>query len=165
MYGIHSHPIHPLTFNHSSIYIHPFMFIHSYSSVRIYPFNYSSIHHTHPPHPSTPIHTHHTHPCVHRCGADRVYVAFRKGIQGMRAVPEEVELAVDEKCEFLPFMQVQSVALDDATGRVRLVSRYLWPWVLRVLRVLRVLDRFIYSYPWNFFCFLSCFIIQSHSSI
>ena len=27
----------------------------------------------------------------------------------MRAVPEEVELAVEEKCEFLPFMQVQSV--------------------------------------------------------
>ena len=32
-----------------------------------------------------------------RCGAKRVYVAFRKGIQGMRAVPEEVELAVEEK--------------------------------------------------------------------
>ena len=29
---------------------------------------------------------------------------------------------MDEKCEFLPFMQVQSVALDDATGRVRLVE-------------------------------------------
>ena len=57
-----------------------------------------------------------------RCGADRVYVAFRKGIQGMRAVPEEVELAVEEKCEFLPFMQVKSVVLNDATGRVRLVE-------------------------------------------
>lgn len=62
-----------------------------------------------------------------RCGADRVYVAFRKGIQGMRAVPEEVELAVEEKCEFLPFMQVQSVVTNEATGRVRLVefARYL----------------------------------------
>ena len=63
-----------------------------------------------------------------RCGADRVYVAFRKGIQGMRAVPEEVELAVEEKCEFLPFMQVQSVVTNEATGRVRLVefARYLF---------------------------------------
>ena len=57
-----------------------------------------------------------------RCGADRVYVAFRKGIQGMRAVPEEVELAIEEKCEFLPFMQVQSVTLNEATGKVRLVE-------------------------------------------
>ena len=57
-----------------------------------------------------------------RCGADRVYVAFRKGIQGMRAVPEEVELAVEEKCEFLPFMQVQSVQVNEATGRVKMVQ-------------------------------------------
>ena len=45
-----------------------------------------------------------------RCGAKRVYVAFRKGIQGMRAVPEEVELAVEEKCEFLPFVQVRAAS-------------------------------------------------------
>jgi dihydropyrimidine dehydrogenase (NADP+) len=57
-----------------------------------------------------------------RCGADRVYVAFRKGIQGMRAVPEEVELAVEEKCEFLPFMQVKSVSVHEDTGRVRMVE-------------------------------------------
>jgi hypothetical protein len=30
-------------------------------------------------------------------------------MQGMRAVPEEVQLAVDEKCEFLPFVQVPIV--------------------------------------------------------
>lgn len=57
-----------------------------------------------------------------RCGADRVYVAFRKGIQGMRAVPEEVELAVEEKCEFLPFMQVRRCITDEEGGRVRMLE-------------------------------------------
>lgn len=38
-----------------------------------------------------------------RCGAKRVYVVFRKGLQNMRAVPEEVEAAKEERCEFIPF--------------------------------------------------------------
>ena len=58
-----------------------------------------------------------------RCGADRVYVAFRKGIQGMRAVPEEVELAVEEKCEFLPFMQVRLLQRRAAAAPSRLTHQ------------------------------------------
>jgi len=38
-----------------------------------------------------------------RCGAKRVFVVFRKGFNNMRAVPEEVEVAKEEKCEFMPF--------------------------------------------------------------
>ena len=57
-----------------------------------------------------------------RCGADKVYVAFRKGIQGMRAVPEEVELAVEENCEFLPFMQVTGASTDPVTGKMHMVT-------------------------------------------
>ena len=41
--------------------------------------------------------------CAMRCGAKRVYIVFRKGFNNMRAVPEEVELAKKENCEFLPF--------------------------------------------------------------
>lgn len=44
-----------------------------------------------------------------RCGAKRVYIAFRKGFTGIRAVPEETELAKSEQCEFLPFMQAKKV--------------------------------------------------------
>lgn len=39
-----------------------------------------------------------------RCGARKVFVVFRKGFSNIRAVPEEVELAKEEKCEFMPFM-------------------------------------------------------------
>lgn len=39
-----------------------------------------------------------------RCGAKRVFVVFRKGFCNIRAVPEEMELAKEEKCEFLPFL-------------------------------------------------------------
>lgn len=38
-----------------------------------------------------------------RCGAKRVFVVFRKGFNNMRAVPEEVEAAKEERCEFMPF--------------------------------------------------------------
>lgn len=38
-----------------------------------------------------------------RCGAKRVFVVFRKGFNNMRAVPEEVEAAKEERCEFRPF--------------------------------------------------------------
>ncbi|XP_062834049.1 dihydropyrimidine dehydrogenase [NADP(+)] isoform X3 [Anolis carolinensis] len=39
-----------------------------------------------------------------RCGARRVFVVFRKGFTNIRAVPEEMDLAKEEKCEFLPFL-------------------------------------------------------------
>lgn len=44
-----------------------------------------------------------------RCGARRVTVVFRKGFTNIRAVPEEMELAREEKCEFLPFMSPKKV--------------------------------------------------------
>lgn len=48
-----------------------------------------------------------------RCGAKRVYVVFRKGSSGIRAVPEEVELARNEKCEFIPYMTPRKVIIKD----------------------------------------------------
>ncbi|XP_028823381.1 dihydropyrimidine dehydrogenase [NADP(+)]-like isoform X1 [Denticeps clupeoides] len=51
-----------------------------------------------------------------RCGARRVYVVFRKGFTNIRAVPEEMELAKEEKCEFLPFLTPRKVLVK--TGRV-----------------------------------------------
>ena len=39
-----------------------------------------------------------------RCGAKRVTVVFRRGFTNIRAVPEEMDLAREEKCEFMPFM-------------------------------------------------------------
>lgn len=44
-----------------------------------------------------------------RCGARRVTVIFRKGFTNIRAVPEEMELAREERCEFLPFMSPKKV--------------------------------------------------------
>ncbi|XP_026324692.1 dihydropyrimidine dehydrogenase [NADP(+)] [Hyposmocoma kahamanoa] len=44
-----------------------------------------------------------------RCGARRVFVVFRKGFTNIRAVPEEVDLAKEEKCEFVPFMSPKEV--------------------------------------------------------
>ncbi|XP_002130803.2 dihydropyrimidine dehydrogenase [NADP(+)] [Ciona intestinalis] len=38
-----------------------------------------------------------------RCGAKRVFVVFRKGFNHVRAVPEEMDLAREEKCELMPF--------------------------------------------------------------
>ncbi|XP_036308441.1 dihydropyrimidine dehydrogenase [NADP(+)] [Pipistrellus kuhlii] len=46
-----------------------------------------------------------------RCGARRVFLVFRKGFSHIRAVPEEVELAKEEKCEFLPFLSPRKVLL------------------------------------------------------
>ncbi|XP_052399154.1 dihydropyrimidine dehydrogenase [NADP(+)] isoform X1 [Carassius gibelio] len=51
-----------------------------------------------------------------RCGARRVFVVFRKGFTNIRAVPEEMELAKEEKCEFLPFLSPREVLLK--AGRV-----------------------------------------------
>lgn len=39
-----------------------------------------------------------------RCGAKRVFVVFRKGFTNIKAVPEEMDFAKEEKCEFLPFL-------------------------------------------------------------
>ncbi|XP_078039722.1 dihydropyrimidine dehydrogenase su(r) [Augochlora pura] len=44
-----------------------------------------------------------------RCGARKVYVVFRKGLTNVRAVPEEVDLANEEKCEFIPFQSPKKV--------------------------------------------------------
>ncbi|XP_023660318.2 dihydropyrimidine dehydrogenase [NADP(+)] [Paramormyrops kingsleyae] len=49
-----------------------------------------------------------------RCGARRVFVVFRKGFTNIRAVPEEVEHAREEMCEFLPFLSPRKVILKGA---------------------------------------------------
>ncbi|XP_038127449.1 dihydropyrimidine dehydrogenase [NADP(+)] [Cyprinodon tularosa] len=51
-----------------------------------------------------------------RCGAKRVFVCFRKGFTNIRAVPEEMELAKEEKCEFLPFLSPREVIMKN--GRI-----------------------------------------------
>ncbi|XP_011505580.1 PREDICTED: dihydropyrimidine dehydrogenase [NADP(+)] [Ceratosolen solmsi marchali] len=44
-----------------------------------------------------------------RCGAKKVFVIFRRGFTNIRAVPEEMELAKNEKCEFIPFASPKKV--------------------------------------------------------
>ncbi|THD22438.1 Suppressor-of-rudimentary dihydropyrimidine dehydrogenase mutant [Fasciola hepatica] len=44
-----------------------------------------------------------------RCGAKRVFVVFRKGFTTINPVPEELELAWAEKCEFRPFLEPKRV--------------------------------------------------------
>ncbi|XP_012269514.2 dihydropyrimidine dehydrogenase [NADP(+)] [Athalia rosae] len=44
-----------------------------------------------------------------RCGAKKVFVVFRKGFTNIRAVPEEMDLAREEKCEFVPFQSPKKV--------------------------------------------------------
>uniref|UniRef100_A0A914BUW6 Dihydropyrimidine dehydrogenase [NADP(+)] n=2 Tax=Acrobeloides nanus TaxID=290746 RepID=A0A914BUW6_9BILA len=51
-----------------------------------------------------------------RCGASRVTVVFRKGFTSIRAVPEEMEAAREEKCEFMPFMSPKKLNIKD--GRI-----------------------------------------------
>lgn len=46
-----------------------------------------------------------------RCGAKKVFVVFRRGFSNIRAVPEEVSLAIEEKCELLGFLSPQNVVL------------------------------------------------------
>ena len=53
-----------------------------------------------------------------RCGAKRVFVVFRKGFVNIRAVPEEMELAKQEQCEFLPFMSPHQIVLNPATKKI-----------------------------------------------
>uniref|UniRef100_A0A183C1C3 Dihydropyrimidine dehydrogenase [NADP(+)] n=1 Tax=Globodera pallida TaxID=36090 RepID=A0A183C1C3_GLOPA len=51
-----------------------------------------------------------------RCGAHKVSVVFRKGFTSIRAVPEEMEAAREEKCEFMPFMAPRKINVKD--GRI-----------------------------------------------
>ncbi|XP_064625248.1 dihydropyrimidine dehydrogenase [NADP(+)]-like [Lineus longissimus] len=44
-----------------------------------------------------------------RCGAKRVFIIFRKGFTTIQPVPEEMDLAKEEKCEFLPFLSPSKV--------------------------------------------------------
>ncbi|CAD5111842.1 DgyrCDS1106 [Dimorphilus gyrociliatus] len=44
-----------------------------------------------------------------RCGAKKVFVVFRRGFTNIRAVPEEMDLAKEEKCEFMPFLLPKKV--------------------------------------------------------
>lgn len=48
-----------------------------------------------------------------RCGATKVFVCFRRGFSHIRAVPEEMSLAVEEKCEFIPFVSPKEVITVD----------------------------------------------------
>ncbi|XP_014473773.1 PREDICTED: dihydropyrimidine dehydrogenase [NADP(+)] [Dinoponera quadriceps] len=56
-----------------------------------------------------------------RCGAKKVYVVFRKGFTNIRAVPEEVDLAKNEKCEFIPFLSPKRV-MTRGTLRNRIIG-------------------------------------------
>lgn len=55
-----------------------------------------------------------------RCGGKKVFVIFRRGFSQIKAVPEEFDLAREEKCEFLPFLTPCEVAVVD--GRVQSVT-------------------------------------------
>merc|ERR1712137_266376 len=48
-----------------------------------------------------------------RCGAKRVTVAFRRAFRHMRAVPEEVDIAKDEACDFLPYASPSNVTVNE----------------------------------------------------
>jgi dihydropyrimidine dehydrogenase (NADP+) len=53
-----------------------------------------------------------------RCGARRVLVVFRKGFNNMRAVPEEIEVAKEERCEFMPFCSPFKVNRNAHTNKI-----------------------------------------------
>ncbi|RZF40963.1 hypothetical protein LSTR_LSTR013218 [Laodelphax striatellus] len=57
-----------------------------------------------------------------RCGARKVFVCFRKGFGGIRAVPEEVELAREEKCEFIPFVTHKDIIVQQ--GKIAAIEFY-----------------------------------------
>ncbi|CAH1393543.1 unnamed protein product [Nezara viridula] len=48
-----------------------------------------------------------------RCGASKVFIIFRKGFSNIHAVPEEVQLAFEEKCEFMPFLSPKNIEVKD----------------------------------------------------
>ncbi|PAA50679.1 hypothetical protein BOX15_Mlig007577g1 [Macrostomum lignano] len=52
-----------------------------------------------------------------RCGARRVFVVFRKGFTTISPVPEEMDLAREENCEFHPFLSPRKV-LTREDGRI-----------------------------------------------
>ncbi|VDO63823.1 unnamed protein product [Haemonchus placei] len=55
-----------------------------------------------------------------RCGASRVTVVFRKGFTGIRAVPEEMEAAREERCEFMPYCSPKAVNMKN--GRIESIQ-------------------------------------------
>lgn len=55
-----------------------------------------------------------------RCGASKVFVCFRRGFSQIRAVPEEMSLAVEEKCEFIPFVAPKQVLLAETGAQKRI---------------------------------------------
>jgi dihydropyrimidine dehydrogenase (NADP+) len=57
-----------------------------------------------------------------RCGATRVYIVFRRGTSEIRAVPEEADLAKDERCEFIPFCLPKAVVKRD--GKIVALELY-----------------------------------------
>lgn len=61
-----------------------------------------------------------------RCGAKKVFVVFRRGFTNIRAVPEEMDLAREERCEFLPFMSPRKVLRHGGKqeGRIRAMEFY-----------------------------------------
>lgn len=48
-----------------------------------------------------------------RCGSSKVFIVFRKGFTNLHAVPEEVQLAFEEKCEFMPFLSPKNIEVKD----------------------------------------------------
>lgn len=59
-----------------------------------------------------------------RCAATKVFICFRRGFSHIRAVPEEMSLAVEEKCEFIPFVAPKKVLLSDDGERIVAVEFY-----------------------------------------
>lgn len=57
-----------------------------------------------------------------RCGAKKIYVVFRKGFTNIRAVPEEFDLAKEEKCEFIPFQSPKQVIVRN--GKIIAIEFY-----------------------------------------
>lgn len=49
-----------------------------------------------------------------RCGARKVFVVFRRGFTNIRAVPEEVEVAIEEKCELVGFLTPIKVNINES---------------------------------------------------
>jgi dihydropyrimidine dehydrogenase (NADP+) len=47
-----------------------------------------------------------------------VFVVFRKGFNNMRAVPEEVQVAKEEKCEFMPFCAPSKVIVNEKSNLI-----------------------------------------------
>uniref|UniRef100_A0A158R6B8 Dihydropyrimidine dehydrogenase [NADP(+)] n=1 Tax=Syphacia muris TaxID=451379 RepID=A0A158R6B8_9BILA len=55
-----------------------------------------------------------------RCGADRVTVVFRKSLNSMRAAPEEIDAAKEERCEFVPYLEPRKVQMNN--GKITAVE-------------------------------------------